>query len=170
MKYNRKAVIAAIVKVQAEKFKEERTKLKDEEPVLKDKLIKAAANFVGHLTKEQLIKGLGAATRTACLYVDKNHGKPTDASFSFTIHSDEKTDKALSELATAYDAYHEVDNRIRKIDSYLAYDYKNGACSNLIEKVKRDAPYDYELKADELLKSPELAADIEALRKDIFKD
>ena len=170
MKYNRKAVVAAIVKVQAEKFKEERTKLKAEEPILKNKLIKAAANFVSKLTKEQLIKGLGAATRTACLYIDKNHGKPTYASFSLTIHSDEKTDKALSELAAAYDAYHGVDDRIRKINFYLDYDYKYGDCSNLIEKVKRDAPYDYELQADELLKNPELATDIEALRKDIFKD
>lgn len=167
MKYNRKAVVSAIVKVQKEKFEEERTKLEAEKPILEDKMLKLAASFVSKLTKTQIIEGLkGAVYRVSFL---TSLGKTTGASFTVQVDRDE-SDKDLVELKEAYDNYHNALTRIREINSYLYCDYKHGDCGNLIEKVKREAPYDYELQADELLKSPKLAADIEALRKAIFED
>lgn len=167
MKYNRKAVVAAIVKVQKEKFEEERTKLEAEKPILEDKMLKLAASFVSKLTKTQIIEGLkGAVYRVSFL---TSLGKTTGASFTVSVDRDEN-DKDLIELKEAYDNYHNALIRIREINSYLEYNYKHGACKNLIDRVNRDAPYDYELQADEILKNPELVANIEALRKDIFKD
>ena len=167
MKYNRKAVVAAIVKVQKEKFEEERSKLEAEKPILEDKMLKLAASFVSKLTKAQIMDGLkGAVYRVSFL---TSAGKTTGASFTVSVDRDED-DKDLVELKEAYDNYHNALIRIREINSYLEYNYKHGACKNLIDKVNRDAPYDYELQADELLKSPKLAADIEALRKSIFED
>ena len=171
MKYNRKAVVAAIVKVQKEKFEQEREKLKAEEPIIKDKLTKATADFISKLTKKQLIKGLEATTCCpSYVYLEKSKGKPNCASFSFTITRDDETDKAFSDLVSIYEAHHNVTSRIRDIDFYIDCNYKNVRYGNLLDKVNREAPYDYELQADELLKSPKLAADIEALRKSIFED
>lgn len=167
MKYNRKAVIAAIVKIQKDKFEEERTKLEAEKPILEDKMLKLAASFVSKLTKAQIIEGLkGAVFRVS---FQTSLGKTTGASFTVCVDRDE-SDKDLAELKAAYDNYHNALTRIREINSYLNCDYKYGDCGNLIEKVKREVPYDYELQADEILKNPELAADIEALRKAIFED
>lgn len=167
MKYNRKAVVAAIVKVQKEKFEEERTKLEAEKPILEDKMLKLAASYVSKLTKEQIMDGLkGAVYRVS---FQTSIGKTTGASFTVSVDRGED-DKDLVELKEAYDNYHNALIRIREINSYLEYNYKYGACKNLIDRVNRDAPYDYELQADELLKSPKLAADIEALRKAIFED
>ena len=167
MKYNRKAVVAAIVKIQKEKFEEERTKLEAEKPILEDKMLKLAASFVSKLTKTQIMDGLkGAVYRVSFL---TSSGKTTGASFTVQVDRDED-DKDLVELKEAYDNYHNALIRIREINSYLEYNYKHGACKNLVDRVNRDAPYDYELQADELLKSPKLSADIEALRKAIFED
>lgn len=167
MKYNRKAVVAAIVKIQKEKFEQERAKLEAEKPILEDKMLKLAASFVSKLTKAQIMDGLrGAVYRVS---FQTSIGKTTGASFTVSVDRDED-DKDLIELKEAYDNYHNALIRIREINSYLEYNYKHGACKNLIDRVNRDAPYDYELQADELLKSPKLSADIEALRKAIFED
>lgn len=167
MKYNRKAVVAAIVKIQKEKFEQERAKLEAEKPILEDKMLKLAASFVSKLTKAQIMDGLkGAVYRVSLL---TSLGKTTGASFTVSVDRDED-DKDLIELKEAYDNYHNALIRIREINSYLEYNYKYGACKNLVDRVNRDAPYDYELQADELLKSPKLSADIEALRKAIFED
>ena len=168
MKYNRKAVVAAIVKIQKEKFEEERAKLEAEKPILEDKILKLATSFVSKLTKAQIMDGLkGAVYRVS--FLTSPSGKTTGASFTVSVDRDED-DKDLIELKEAYDNYHNALIRIREINSYLEYNYKHGACKNLIDRVNRDAPYDYELQADELLKSPKLASDIEALRKAIFED
>ena len=167
MKYNRKAVVAAIVKIQKEKFEQERAKLEAEKPILEDKMLKLAASFVSKLTKAQIMDGLkGAVYRVS---FQTSIGKTTGASFTVSVDRDED-DKDLVELKEAYDNYHNALIRLREINSYLEYNYKYGACKNLIDRVNRDAPYDYELQADEILKSPELAADIETLRKAIFED
>lgn len=167
MKYNRKAVVAAIVKIQKEKFEQERAKLEAEKPILEDKMLKLAASFVSKLTKAQIMDGLKGAVYSVSFQT--SIGKTTGASFTVQVDRDED-DKDLIELKEACDNYHNALIRIREINSYLEYNYKHGACKNLIDRVNRDAPYDYELLADELLKSPKLAADIEALRKAIFED
>lgn len=167
MKYNRKAVVAAIVKVQKEKFEQERTKLEAEKPILEDKMLKLSASYVSKLTKEQIIEGLKGAVYRVSFQTSLD--KTTGATFTVQVDRDEN-DKDLVELKEAYDNYHNALIRIREINSYLEYNYKYGACKNLIDRVNRDAPYDYELQADELLKSPKLAADIEEMRKAIFKD
>lgn len=84
------------------------------------------------------------------------------------INCDNKT-KLFRDLNNACNEYHNLKRKQVTINHYLCEHYRNGG-TNLSEKVRAKVPYDYELQADELIKNPEFATDIETLRKQIFKD
>lgn len=167
MKYNRKAVIAAIVKIQKEKFETEKKELEAKIPGLEIKAKEAAANFILNLTPEA-IRDSFEAPRFDIGVTPNRKDKTSLVYFKLNLEKVKKSE-LLDKLAKAYEDYSKLKERLRNVDYYLSGYYRNGY-TNLTEKVKAEVPYDYELQADELLKNPEFVTDIEALRKQIFKD
>lgn len=58
MKYNRKAIISTIIKIQKEKFETEKKELEEKEPYLAHKMKQAAANFILSLSAKEIFEGL----------------------------------------------------------------------------------------------------------------
>lgn len=163
MKYNRKAVIAAIIKIQKAKFEAEKKELEAREPSLADKVREAAANFVLSLSTKEASDSLKRPYHHLDILTEENR-----VLITLSINSDGKS-KLFHALKDAHDKYKELNQKLHTINNYFGGYYRNGG-TNLTEKVKAEVPYDYELQADELIKNPEFAADIETIRKQIFKD
>lgn len=165
MKYDRKAIIAAIIKLQKEKFIEEEKELSSKLPSLATELKEATTEYLFQRSRPEIFDSLKNAQYFVS--IDNYLGEPTGARINLNVS--DHTSEAFKNLKKAYDAYRKVSAKLRDIEYYL---YSSGSKhnTNLTEKVEKEVPYGYEIKANMLVKNPDLAEEIEAIRKDIFKD